>query len=144
MAEEQLARDLEKAQRAVVAAAGGAKTVGPMVYPRRDPEDAEGLLNDCINRNHRCKFSLVEIVQLLAIGRESGCHDFMHALEKAAGYTTSRPASDRQTTMGTGEAIIPTLLAEMLEELRSINDKTSGIDNTLLRFEESVRKGGMI
>jgi hypothetical protein len=78
------------ALRETVKRIGGAKIVGPALWPAIDAEDAEQRCNDRCNPLRREKFSIEELVQILVQAREAGVHDAMKALCAECGYAAPR------------------------------------------------------
>lgn len=83
--------DIYDALGDLVRAAGGPKTVGEALYPKKQPDDAAGYVKDCLNRTRRETFDAEEIMWLLRRGRECACHEPINWICKNAGYTTPDP-----------------------------------------------------
>lgn len=148
MTEAELLRQLYKGLRAAVTAGGGAVAIGMEIGGKAEPDDAEQWVNDRLNPNRRERFSIADIVRILNRAREAGCHDAYNAFSLACGYPQPRifNTKDRQTPVPAGDAIVPTLLAQMLDELREANAKLDSLpsiegaalsmDATLTRFAD--------
>lgn len=64
----------EDALRTAVQALGGAKKVGPMLWPDKSVDAASRLLLDCINTSRSEKLELTQIMRIFALAKEAGCH----------------------------------------------------------------------
>lgn len=80
----------EEALAAVVAAAGGFKSVGHRMRPDLAADQAGNWLRDCLNPHKRDKLSPGQLVLLLAEGKRAGAHGAMHYFEREAGYLPSQ------------------------------------------------------
>jgi predicted small lipoprotein YifL len=90
MAEGPLFDSPERAFAHLVDQLGGSGRVGPLLYPgkgKRAPQH----LNDCLNPDEREKLTLGEMLLLLKMGREAGCHVALHYLDTQAGYKPAEP-----------------------------------------------------
>lgn len=83
--------DIYDALKDVVTAAGGSKAVGTQIWPDKSVAMAHTAVLNCLDRNRPEKFSLTQLVMLLKIGRESGCHAAMNYLCSECGYTAPEP-----------------------------------------------------
>lgn len=144
--EAELLRQLYKGLRAAVTAGGGAVAIGMEIGGKAEPDDAEQWVNDRLNPNRRERFSLLDIVRILNRAREAGCHDAYNAFTLACGYPQPRIFNAKDRPMPAGDAIVPTLLAQMLDEMREQNRKLDSLpsiegaalsmDATLTRFAD--------
>lgn len=83
---------LHEALRQVVQAAGGSKAVGARMFPAASsPQRGAQRVTDSLNPEHQQHFSDLELVLLLKIGREVGCHDAMAYLAASLGYSKPEP-----------------------------------------------------
>jgi len=80
-----------EALKDVVKAAGGAKSVGCKLWPEKTPDAAHRTLLDCLNDNRAEKFSPEQVLLLLKIGREVGCHAAINYVARETGYSDPRP-----------------------------------------------------
>jgi hypothetical protein len=83
--------DLLEALAEVVRALGGAKAVGSKMRPELPLDQAANWVRNCLNTQHRQDFSPGQIVFLLKLGREAGCHTAKHYLDDETGYNRSTP-----------------------------------------------------
>lgn len=84
--------DTNDALRHVIQACGGAKAIGAALFPHiEDPAMAGRRLMDCLNGERPEKLDLPQVIAILRIGHEYGCHVAMHYLCKATGYTQPEP-----------------------------------------------------
>ena len=100
MQQEKLWHDtLADALRDVVLAAGGPKAVAYQLWPTKDISAAARLLNHCLDDERAEKLALEELVAMLRMGREAGCHVAMHFLAESSGYEKPRtvdPETERE------------------------------------------------
>jgi hypothetical protein len=73
-----------------VDAAGGPKTVGHALWPHMDAIDAGKKLCRCLNPERAEKLSPEEVLRIIRMARDQGCHAAMEYLADTLGY--SRPA----------------------------------------------------
>lgn len=83
--------DLEDALREVVRGAGGPKAVGAKLWPEVDPENAARRLLDCLNESRREILSPAQVMLLLRIGRQVGCHAAINYMARECGYADPAP-----------------------------------------------------
>jgi hypothetical protein len=83
--------DIYDALRHVVQSAGGAKRVGTVLYPEKTPDSAGRALMDCLNPGRHEKLDPEQLMVLLRIGHEAGCHVAVHYLCGQAGYSKPDP-----------------------------------------------------
>lgn len=76
----------EDALRAAVQALGGAKKVGPMLWPDKTVDNAARLLLDCINPSRAEKLEITQIMRIFALAKEVGCHSPFAWFSGEVGY----------------------------------------------------------
>lgn len=87
MIEQALFHDsIHEALRDVVMACGGYKAVGRRLWPEKSVEAAGRLLADCLNDARSERLAPEQVLLLLRMGREAGCHAAMAYLAGEAGY----------------------------------------------------------
>lgn len=79
------------ALREVVQAAGGAKKVGGMMFPDMPIDHAAGRIRDCLNADRRERFTPDQVMMLIKLGRQVGCHAVMVFISHDAGYADPQP-----------------------------------------------------
>lgn len=85
------AESINDALRQVINHAGGAKAVGARMYPALPIHQAQQRINDSLNTEHRQHFNKLELIYLLRLGRDIGCHDAMYYLAAAVSYSEPSP-----------------------------------------------------
>lgn len=75
----------------LVAALGGPKKVGPMLWPEKTLDAAAQLVRDCLNSARKERFDPEQTLLLLKKGREIGCHDAVNFICGEAGYANPAP-----------------------------------------------------
>jgi hypothetical protein len=88
--------DLTGALAGLVAALGGAKTIGSRLFPDLPIESAARRLLDALNPDRQAVLSPTQLLTLLRWGREAGCHGAMEYLADEAGYTRPAPRSPEE------------------------------------------------
>ena len=86
---ETLNESMKDALVEVIKAAGGSKTVGLLMRPELDADDAGGWLRNCLDTDRREKLSLAQFLLILKLGRQHACHAAMSFLANDVGYTTA-------------------------------------------------------
>jgi hypothetical protein len=104
----------------LVKAAGGAKVVGQMLYPELAADHAGNKLRACLDDERREKFSPQQIVFLLRLGRQVGCHALMIFMAREAGYSDPVPVDP--------ENEIARLQREFVEATKSLHHMASRIE----------------
>lgn len=82
---------LADALRDCIAACGGLKTVGKLLWPEKEADIAGRLLADCLNESKREKLSPEQVLLLLRLAREKGCHAGMTFIARDLGYADPQP-----------------------------------------------------
>lgn len=83
---------LTEVERSLVAALGGAKEVGPQLYPQKAPGTAQTRVLDCLNPDRdRHQFSDEELFTLLKWAREKGYHAAFYWICDELGYSHPSP-----------------------------------------------------
>lgn len=80
-----------EALRDVVRVAGGPKAVGARLWPGKSIQEAQTRLLNCLDHNRSEKLSPEDLLVLLRIGRQVGCHVAMKFLCQECGYTEPQP-----------------------------------------------------
>lgn len=74
-----------------VRALGGSKTVGVAIWPAKGVEAAQRHLLACLNAERAEKLGPDEVLHLLRMARERGCHAGMQYLSAELGYAPPAP-----------------------------------------------------
>lgn len=82
---------LSDALRECVGVCGGLKAVGYVLWPEKGADVAGRLLADCLNDAKREKLSPEQVLLILRLGRERGCHSGMTFIARELGYTDPQP-----------------------------------------------------
>ena len=88
--------DINAAIQGLIANLGGAKAVGPRLFPDLNPEGAARRLLDAINPDRAQQLSQTQFLTLLRWGREAGLHGLMEYVADEAGYTRPSPLSPEE------------------------------------------------
>lgn len=92
--------DVYDALRAAVQACGGAKEVGPKLWPSKPPLQARNALLDCLNRNNERKLDPEETFRIFRIAREMGFHAGFHYACDFIGYHKPAAVSPKEEADG--------------------------------------------
>lgn len=100
--------DVGDALREVVKALGGAKAVGPMLWPDKSVEQSQTLLLACLNSERKERLTPDQMVYLLGKGREVECHAAMQFIAERAGYEVKpvRPQDQAAELVERAEAVM--------------------------------------
>lgn len=93
----------EDAIRAAVQALGGAKKVGSFIWPDKGADTASRHLLDCLNASRPEKMDMRQIMLILRMAKEAGCHSPFNWIAGQIGYdcnpVTKADEVDRLTTV---------------------------------------------
>lgn len=78
--------DIYEALRTIGQAYGGAKKIGALLWPDKPVDKAAELWNNCCNRTRPEKPDPEQIVFVLKLGREIGCHVGIDYISKECNY----------------------------------------------------------
>lgn len=87
---EQFEDELDAAREAVKRL-GGAKRVGPQIWPDKTPEGSSRYLHDCLNPARAERLSPSQLLLLMRLAREIGFHGLTAYLLQEAGYAPPVP-----------------------------------------------------
>lgn len=79
------------AARDAVKHLGGAKKVGPLIWPDKAPETAARYLLDCLNGARAERLSPSQLLLLMRLAREVGFHGLAGYMLREAGYAPPVP-----------------------------------------------------
>lgn len=79
------------ALRDCIAACGGSKSVGKILWPEKDADVAGRALADCLNDAKRDKLSPEQVLLLLHMARMKGCHAGINFIARELGYADPVP-----------------------------------------------------
>lgn len=78
-----------------VKACGGSKVVGPELWPSKGLEPAQRYLLDCLNPERPAKLSPCEVLYVMRMARDKGCHAGMHYVAAFLSYSMPVPVEPR-------------------------------------------------
>lgn len=113
--------DIYDALRYVVQAAGGAKVVGSQLFSSKDPEPAARALMDCLNSNRAEKLDPEQLVTLLRLAHERGCHEAINYICSRTGYSRPEPIAARDEN-----AELQRQFIKAVTELRQLSSRING------------------
>ncbi len=82
---------INDAVREAIQACGGFKRVGPMLWPERPVDEASNRLRDCLNPDRRDRLTPEQLLFVLRLARQSGCHAAATFLMAECGYAPPVP-----------------------------------------------------
>lgn len=82
---------LTDALREVVSAAGGNKEIGVRMFPDMPADHAAQKVRDCLNTDRRERFTPDQVLMLMRIGRQIGCHAAITFMARECGYADPQP-----------------------------------------------------
>lgn len=80
---------------ACVKALGGSKQVGPILWPDQAPDAAQRKLLDCLNDDRPQQLNPSQVMLILRLARERGCHIGMQYLAEALSYAEPVPVEPK-------------------------------------------------
>jgi hypothetical protein len=78
--------DIYEALRTIGQAFGGSKKIGAYLWPDKPIEKASELWANCLNRTRPEKLDPEQVIAVLKIGRQEGCHAGVHFIAEQCGY----------------------------------------------------------
>lgn len=115
----------EEALRSAVQHLGGAKKVGPMLWPDKTIDAASRLLLDCLNPARAEKLDIGQVMFILSKAKDAGYHAAFAWLANEMGYD-SRPITR----------------AEEVDRLTSVIESASATLASAIGALERVQRGG--
>lgn len=103
-----------------VKACGGSKTVGVALWPAKGVEAAQRQLLACLNPERNEKLGPDEVLHLLRLARERGCHAGMQYLTEALSYAEPVPIEPKDEA--------DELRRQLLEMGRDLQSKLSRLE----------------
>jgi hypothetical protein len=113
--------DFYDALRFLVQAGGGAKRIGATLYPEKTPEAAGRCLMDCLNPGRHEKLDPEQLMVLLRLGHEAGCHVGVNYLCGHTGYSQPSPLDPQDE-----KAELQKRFIASVTELRQLASRISG------------------
>lgn len=78
--------DIYEALRTIGQAYGGSKKIGAYLWPDKPLDKAAQLWTDCLNRSRPEKLDPEQVIAVLKIGRQIGCHAGIFFIDNECGY----------------------------------------------------------
>lgn len=78
--------DIYEALRTIGQAYGGSKKIGAYLWPDKPIEKASELWANCLNRTRPEKLDPEQVIAVLKIGRQIGCHAGIYFIDNHCGY----------------------------------------------------------
>jgi len=124
MNDKQIYEDDLDALRATIQQLGGNKAVGAKLWPEKTPEGAGRSMADCCNPGRSERLSPSQLLLVMRMAREKGCHILAEHFMIEAGYAVPVPVDpqdEADRVARTMESMLQACgaLADRLERLRS-------------------------
>lgn len=119
--------DIYEALRTIGQAYGGAKRIGALLWHELPLAQAAQRWNDCLNRSRPEKLDPEQVIAVLKIGRQIGCHAGIFFIDNECGYRSEvlEPENERAA-----------LMREYIQAVKTLK----AIDTKLERFDERLEK----
>lgn len=82
---------LNDALREAGQALGGTKKVGAMMWPEMPIDHASNKLRDCLNSERRERLNPDQVLMVMRLARQAGCHALAAYMMREAGYADPQP-----------------------------------------------------
>ena len=86
----------EDALKAAIQGLGGAKKVGPMLWPDKTVDNAARLLLDCVNPGRHEKLDYSQLMRVFGLARDAGIHGPFEWFAAQLGYEARPVTNDEQ------------------------------------------------
>ena len=113
------------ALREVVQAAGGPKAIGERMFPDMPADHAAARIRDCLNHDRRERFTPDQVLMILRIGHQIGCHAGMVFMSRELGYSDPIPVEP--------EDEVARLQRDFIEASKALVSMASKIDQMQAR-----------
>jgi len=120
--------DIYDALRAAVQAAGGAKVVGPKLWPSKPVPEAQRALLDALNRDRERKLDPEEQLAVLRMSRDAGFHGGVRFICEHLGYTMPQPIDPKDEL-----AELQRRFIEAAGDVRAIGDRIERLTKSPLQ-----------
>ncbi|MDO9313373.1 MAG: hypothetical protein Q7T97_02370 [Burkholderiaceae bacterium] len=111
-----------------VKACGGSAKVGAKLWPEKTPEAAQRLMLDCLNDDRPAKLSPEQVLFILRLARERGCHVGMNFLAASLSYAEPVPIEPRDEADELRRQVL-----EMGRQLQTALSRIEQLDRPTLR-----------
>lgn len=118
---------LADALKEVISVAGGTKSVAAKLWPEKTPDAAQRTLLDCLNENRPEKLSPEQVLFLMRLGREIGCHAAINYISRDAGYSDPQPIEPEDEKAK--------LMREFVAAQKAMSSIADRLANVGLRFD---------
>lgn len=101
---------------------GGAKSVGPLLWPDKPFETAHRLLLDCLNEERPARLAPEHVQRLLALAKGRGVHAGMEFLARSLGYAQPVPIEPRDEAADLTRRVLEAVpqLLEMVARIQQL------------------------
>ena len=113
--------DIYQALNDCVRAAGGNKAVAASLWPDKSILKQQVYLNDCLNRERNEKLDPEQILFILRLAKEKGCHVGMDFINESCDYEPPKPVNRKEKRAE--------LQQEFIKAVKSLGELGSQLDN---------------
>ena len=128
MQQELFHETVQDALRELIRATGGTKIVGAKLWPSLPVDQSASKVSDCLNPDRRQHFNENELLHLLRIGRDIGCHAAMNHIATTSGYAEPNPVTPADEVQALQEQFI-----QAAKELQQMSRRLESLTSTSLR-----------
>jgi hypothetical protein len=106
-----------------VKACGGSKQVAHKLWPEKTIESAQRHLLNCLNEDKAERLAPDQVLFVLKMAREKGCHEGMNFIAATLGYTIPHPVDPKDEAAELQRQYIEAArgLAKMAERIESLH-----------------------
>lgn len=126
-----LSESFNDALIACVKACGGSAQVGRKLWPEKTPDAAQRLLLDCLNDDRPARLTPDQVLLLLRMARDKGCHIGMQFIAATLSYAEPQPIEPKDEA--------DDLRRQLLEETRSLNAKLQRLEDLDNKAQQRMR-----
>lgn len=116
---------MNDALRESVQAIGGSKKVGAMMWPELPVDHASTKVRDCLNSERRERFNPEQVLLIMRLARQAGCHALAAYMMREAGYADPQPVEP--------EDEVAKMQREFVEATRTLANLAAKIESTQAR-----------
>ena len=123
-----MSESITEAIIACVKACGGSKQVGPLLWPEKTPDAAQRLLLDCLNDDRPARLTPEQLLYVLRLARNRGCHIGMQFLAAELSYAEPVPIEPKDEADQLRRQVV-----EGMKALQASIDRLAVLDRPALR-----------
>jgi hypothetical protein len=120
---------INEALKTCVEALGGAKQVGPRLWPDKTLKSAQTLLLNALNENRPERLAPEQLLQIFRWARDAGCHAGMECMAQELGYAEPVPIDPVDQVADLQRRFISQVdqLAEIMAQINRLQPGAKGL-----------------